>query len=153
MSFRNRIAVGVLALATVISVAACGNGTPSSSPSSSNSSSSSSSSSNAVQSDSAGKAGTNLPGTPAAIIKSSDTLQWTPATVTVKAGQVIEFTNPSSNSITHNVTIANHSALSTTSQGLYPGAKWFVEFTTPGTYPFSCTIHPGMTGTITVTAS
>ncbi len=153
MSFRNRIAVGVLALATVISVAACGNGTPSSSPSGSTSSSNSSSSSSAVQTDSAGKAGTHLAGTPTAIIKASDTLQFTPATVTVKVGQIVEFTNPAANSITHNVTITGHKELSTTSQGLYPGAQWFVEFTTPGTYPFQCTIHPGMQGTITVTAS
>ena len=95
----------------------------------------------------------HLAGTPVAIIKASDTLQWAPAAVTVKVGQIVEFTNPASNSITHNVTIANHTALSTTSQGLYPGAHWFVEFTTPGKYPFACTIHPGMDGTITVTAS
>lgn len=34
---------------------------------------------------------------------------------------------------------------------LNPGDRWGKRFRKPGTYAFYCTVHPAMTGTITVT--
>jgi plastocyanin len=31
-----------------------------------------------------------------------------------------------------------------------PGGVWQVKFTTAGTYPYHCTVHPGMVGTVIV---
>ncbi len=36
---------------------------------------------------------------------------------------------------------------------LLPGSSYAHTFTQPGTFPYVCTIHPGMTGTITVTGA
>jgi plastocyanin len=45
----------------------------------------------------------------------------------------------------HNVTFADGQASATQNQGSYTRT-----FTTPGTYAYHCTVHPQMTGTITV---
>ena len=82
-------------------------------------------------------------------------------TATIKAGESLTF-DDSSGGTHHLVTGTNgqFSAASgapsefSTSAGLdlTPGDKKTVTFPTAGTYPITCTIHPSMQATITVTA-
>jgi len=73
---------------------------------------------------------------------------FTPASLTVKVGTTVTWTN--TGGVTHTVT---------SNTGLFgcsvdPGAKVSVKFTQVGVYPYHCAIHPSlMKGTITVTAS
>lgn len=70
---------------------------------------------------------------------------FSPAMLTVHAGETVEWTNSSGN--IHNVTFAGsnmHSPI------MYAGEKWSQVFMTPGTYKYTCTYHPGMDGTIVV---
>lgn len=82
-------------------------------------------------------------GDAAAIIKASGTT-WEPDEVTVKAGGAVKW--DVSGSIVHDLKGdegVEHKAAS----------KYVVTHTyaKPGTYSYQCTIHPGMTGTVTVT--
>jgi plastocyanin len=70
-----------------------------------------------------------------------------PASLTVKAGAVVTVTN--SDSTTHTVTATGAKAFDT--GDIAPGRT--ATFTAPskaGSYPFICTIHPFMKGTLTV---
>jgi plastocyanin len=67
----------------------------------------------------------------------------TPAAVTVAVGGTVVFNND--DSVEH--TIAGD-AFST--GPMAPGAQFFQVFKTAGTFPIRCTIHPSMTGSITV---
>jgi plastocyanin len=85
-------------------------------------------------------------GTPAATVKATDELTFVPASVNVKIGDIVGFTN--GGTIAHNVTFPYAGIASGTMNG---GTSFFVKFTSPGTYPYVCTFHvPGMAGTITV---
>ena len=68
-----------------------------------------------------------------------------PNPLTVPVGTTVRWTN--------NDTIA-HDATSNTSVwasgNLAPGATFDFRFQSAGTFPYHCTIHPGMTGTIVV---
>ncbi|MFE9310933.1 plastocyanin/azurin family copper-binding protein [Streptomyces sp. NPDC006706] len=71
-----------------------------------------------------------------------------PATLKVKAGTTVTWTNQDTDA--HTVTSAGsggplHSAALTTH------AAYSHRFTQPGTYHYLCTIHPFMTGTVEVT--
>src|ERR671933_260515 len=71
------------------------------------------------------------------------------ATVTMTAGQAITWTN--GGTLAHSATADNGNAFDT---GLIPnGQSKTVTFDTPGSYPYHCTPHPWMKGTITVTAA
>ena len=71
---------------------------------------------------------------------------FTPASIQVVAAAVVTFTN--NDAITHNVTFEN-TAIGTT--GNYSsGAKTLTMPTVAGAYAYKCTIHPSMTGTVTV---
>ena len=84
-------------------------------------------------------------GTAVSTVKETDELKFDPATASVKAGDVVGFTN--SGTTPHNVTFDAGVA----SQTMNGGDSFLVKFTTPGTYKFVCTFHaPGMAGTITV---
>ena len=84
-------------------------------------------------------------GTAASTVKETDDLKFDPASVSVKAGDVVAFTN--SGTTPHNVTFDAGVA----SQTMNGGDSFLVKFTTPGTYKYVCTFHaPGMAGTITV---
>jgi YD repeat-containing protein len=85
-------------------------------------------------------------GTPGANIAATDSLKFDPTTATVKTGAVIQWKDTGSTA--HNVTFDGQSAL--TSGTLQQGDTWQVQFTTPGTYQYHCTFHPGMNGQITV---
>ncbi len=71
---------------------------------------------------------------------------------TVKAGTTITFINDDSDHA-HNVVSGTRQAPTKDfySDLLQPGQRWSYTFTTPGVYPYFCSIHPGMDGVITVT--
>jgi plastocyanin len=81
----------------------------------------------------------------AEVIISGFTFQ--PATLTVKVGTEVTWTNKDS---------ASHSVVSTSGNELNSpliaqNANWSHVFMTAGTYPYKCGVHPTMMGTIIVT--
>ena len=73
-------------------------------------------------------------------------MAYAPARVTVPAGTTIHWINR--DTMGHTVTSSEgkwDSGL------LQPGESWSRHFDTPGTYPYVCTPHPFMTGTVVVT--
>ena len=77
---------------------------------------------------------------------------FSPGTATVTAGSTVTWNNPTS--IDHNVTFLNPGAAQpgdgTGDIFDFRNGTHSRKFNTPGTYGFNCTIHPGMTGTLTV---
>ena len=69
-----------------------------------------------------------------------------PADITVTVGETVMWTN--TDSASHTVTADDGSF---DSGGIGPGATFTQAFTTAGTHTYHCTIHPSMTGTVTVT--
>jgi plastocyanin len=123
------VALGV-SLAVVLAVTACGESGPATSV-------------NAAAT--VGTAGVDL-GTPSVHVTATDLQQFSPATQTAHVGDIVQWTN--TGTINHTVTFDSFSSLSDLS--LQAGATWEVKFTAPGTYPYRCTIHAGMTGTLVV---
>jgi amicyanin len=74
--------------------------------------------------------------------------KFTPATVTVKAGTTVTWTNK--DGIGHTVNF--HANGINSPSILNQGDKFSHTFNTPGTYAYICDIHPFMHGTIVVTA-
>lgn len=70
--------------------------------------------------------------------------QFTPANRTVTLGSTVTF-RWASGSATHNVTFNDGPASPNQSSGTYERL-----FNLAGSYPYQCTLHNGMTGTITV---
>jgi plastocyanin len=70
-----------------------------------------------------------------------------PATITVKVGTRVTWTNRQTG-IQHTVTANNGSFAS---GDLSTGSSFSYVFTKPGTYAYHCAIHPFMTGTVIVT--
>jgi plastocyanin len=68
---------------------------------------------------------------------------FSPTALTVKVGDTVTFTN--NDSAAHNVKIDGQE-LGSQNQG--ESKTW--KATKPGSYPFSCVVHPSMTGQITV---
>lgn len=105
------------------------------------------SSSSSASSSAAGGPGQQVSGqTAAATVKESDQLKFSPTSVTVKTGGVVEWDN--SGTVAHNVTFDQYDQI--TSDTMNGGDKYQVKFTTAGTYQYHCTFHPGMNGTVTV---
>jgi plastocyanin len=78
-----------------------------------------------------------------------------PTSASAAVGAVVTWVNGSGT--THNVTFDNPGAAGPATAGGPSGSTGDFDsgtqsrvFNTPGTYPFHCTIHPGMTGTLTV---
>lgn len=83
--------------------------------------------------------------------------------VSIKAGQGVLFDDPSSSGGTHDLVIGTHgqfsamngapSEFNSSSGTLFsPGDQKVIVFANAGTYPITCTIHPSMQVTVTVTA-
>ena len=123
------IALGCL---TVTAIAGCGEGAPSTPTASSGGAT-------------VGTAGVNL-GAPAVKVAATDQLQFSPSTVTARVGDIVQWTN--TGTVAHTVTFDSQPSL--TDASLAPSATWEVKFTKAGTYPYRCTIHPGMNGTLVV---
>jgi plastocyanin len=84
---------------------------------------------------------------PAAV--SIDNFTFNPATLTVKAGTKVTWTNR--DDIPHGIASANNAFAR--SQALDTDDSFTFTFTTPGTYQYFCYIHPHMTGSIVVEAA
>jgi plastocyanin len=70
---------------------------------------------------------------------------FSPAQVSAKVGDVIAFSN--GDSTAHTATLDDGSC---TTGDIAPGTTSALVITAPGTYPFHCSIHTSMKGTITV---
>jgi plastocyanin len=86
-------------------------------------------------------------GSPGATVQATDDLAFAPQTVTVSVGQVLQWKN--TGQVMHTVTFDGAQSCLTDAQ-LNGGSTWDVTFSQAGTYAYRCTIHPQMTGTITV---
>jgi plastocyanin len=72
-----------------------------------------------------------------------------PAVLTVKPGTTVTWLN--GDDIPHTVVAADKKAFR--SKVLDSGDSFSFTFTTPGAYPYFCSIHPHMTGKVVVKAS
>jgi plastocyanin len=70
---------------------------------------------------------------------------FTPAKITIKAGQAVRWTNE--DAVDHTVDFSGH-----ISNVVNRGDTYTQTFTTPGTYHYICSIHPFMHGTVVVTS-
>jgi plastocyanin len=70
---------------------------------------------------------------------------FSPASITVKVGDQVTWTN--NDSTTHTVTADDNSF---SSGDLAPGATFSFTFTKAGTFPYHCSIHTSMKGTVVV---
>lgn len=71
-----------------------------------------------------------------------------PPALTVKAGTMVTWTNR--DSAPHAIVSGTGSSETFSSDTLPTGRVYSYTFTRPGTYPYHCSIHPSMTGTIVV---
>ncbi len=78
-------------------------------------------------------------------MKDAGTNRFTPASVTISRGTKVKWKN--AGSLTHTTT-ANGGDWD---ERLDPGETFVRKFRRAGTFTFHCTIHPSMTGTVTVT--
>jgi AhpD family alkylhydroperoxidase len=80
-------------------------------------------------------------------------LKFDPTEMTVQAGAEVEVSFENRASVPHNLTFQEPITIAT-STVVAPGSVEAVRFTAPapGEYPFVCTLHPGMTGMLTVKA-
>jgi plastocyanin len=76
-----------------------------------------------------------------------DNFTFAPQKLTVKVGTTVTWSNE--DDIPHTVVSTGHFR----SKPLDTGDKFSFVFTTPGTYEYFCSLHPHMTGTITVEAA
>lgn len=71
-----------------------------------------------------------------------------PSSLTVKAGSTVTWVN--SDSAPHTIVSEAGAPAVISSDTLANGASFTFTFTRPGTYPYHCSIHPSMKGTIIV---
>jgi plastocyanin len=124
----------LLALGAVVALAAAGCG--GSNSSSTSSGSSSGSASTGAASSSGG-----------AVAIKMQNIAFDPKAVTVKVGQKVTWTNE--DSVDHNVTSQSGECIKSDNFG--KGGTFSFTPTKAGTINYVCTIHPGMTATLTVT--
>jgi plastocyanin len=132
MTYMRRIALPLFA---VVALAAAGCGSSNNSSSGSTSTPAASSSTAAASSSGGGVA-----------IKMQN-IAFDPKATTVKVGQKVTWTND--DSVTHNVTA--QSGASFKSKDFGNGQTFSFTPTKAGTIQYVCTLHPGMTATLTVT--
>ena len=72
---------------------------------------------------------------------------WSPSEITAAVGEVITWTNR--DRVPHRVATDDGTCRMTSNIG--GGGSRSLQFTTAGEYPFFCTLHPDMTGTIIIT--
>lgn len=80
-----------------------------------------------------------------ATIDASDANTFSPGTATITHGQTVCWEN--TGSIGHTVTSNDGTSFNSS---LPSGGTFIHSFATPGSFPYHCTIHAGMSGTITV---
>ena len=91
--------------------------------------------------------GSQAVGVPVNILSGSETSYFSPSSITVVVGinNTVTWTNDDVG--THTVTADNEAF---DSGYMDPGQSWNYTFTSPGTYPYHCTLHPWMKGTVIV---
>jgi plastocyanin len=72
-----------------------------------------------------------------------------PAAITVSANGIVKWTN--NDAVTHTVTSTSAPSNNSFNAVVNPGASVCLQFTITGTYSYYCSIHPNMTGSMTVT--
>lgn len=97
---------------------------------------------------------TDLRGRTAVEIQASSN-QWHPSSILVDTGTKVTWRN--GDGIAHNVkksadAVDFGAPFGVESENFGPGKTYSFTFTKPGTYPYECTIHAGMTGTVEVRA-
>jgi plastocyanin len=95
-----------------------------------------------------GSAGAPAPAPAAGNAVAIKNFAFSPASLTVKAGTKVTWTNQDSDA--HTVT-SDGSGGPLNSKAMNTGDTFSYTFTKPGTYKYLCTIHPFMTATVTVT--
>jgi amicyanin len=80
---------------------------------------------------------------------SIDNFTFTPASLTVKAGTTVTWTNK--DDIPHGIASSNNAFKK--SKALDTDDSYSFTFTTPGTYQYFCYVHPHMVGTVVVEAA
>ncbi|MGB7787588.1 cupredoxin domain-containing protein [Methanoregula sp.] len=75
---------------------------------------------------------------------------FSPRQVTVSQGTTVTWTNQ--DSVAHTVVSDAGVPDAFSSDPLSQGSSFTFTFTKPGTYTYHCSIHPSMTGTVTVTS-
>lgn len=73
---------------------------------------------------------------------------FSPANITVKKGTTVTWTN--NDSTTHTI-VESDSQTGPASGSLAPGSSYSFTYSAAGTYPYHCSIHPDMIGTVVVT--
>jgi len=74
-------------------------------------------------------------------------IQFAPSSQTVKVGEKVVWTNK--DSLDHNVIAQSGASFKSSNVG--QGSTFSFTPTKPGTIKYTCTLHPGMDGTLTVT--
>jgi plastocyanin len=127
--------------AAVLALAGCGG-------SSSSTAGSGSASATATASTPAGTASASATGTRAgAVAIRMQNIEFSPKTAKVRVGEKITWTND--DSVQHNVTATKGASFKSANFG--QGGTYTFTAKKPGTISYTCTIHPGMDGTLTVT--
>ena len=98
-----------------------------------------------TKSSDSGNGGSNQPGANEVWMQN---MAFDPTSITVSVGTTVKWTNK--DSFTHNVT-SSTGAFS--SGSMASNATFSFQFNSAGTYNYSCTIHPGMNGTVIVQQS
>lgn len=90
---------------------------------------------------------TTTPATPSGTVVTAAGASFTPATTTIAQGSSVTW-QISGN--THNVTFGNNKPAEGNIGNTAAGGSATRSFPTPGTYPYECTLHSGMAGTVVV---
>ncbi|WP_405489361.1 cupredoxin family copper-binding protein [Nocardia sp. NBC_00511] len=141
MPIRRNTAARALLLATVVAGALVTGGCGS------DSSKSSATSTTATAASTGASATSTGPAAPAAVTVEVKDMKFSPADITVKAGDTVtwKFDDRSP----HAVQGIGDTALGINSPIIHKG-EWSYTFSTPGTYRYLCPLHPEMKGTVTV---
>lgn len=91
--------------------------------------------------------GPTAPGGDGRTVSATPGLAFTPGTLTVNAGDVVTF---AFGSVAHNVFFDARNGVPADIPGNNASLSAERTFTTPGTYHYTCHIHPGMAGTVVV---
>lgn len=138
MSTLRKVTALTAATALAITLAGCGK----------SSSESSSSTSSTTASGTGTKATVTTANTTAVAVNIAN-FAFSPATLTIKAGQTVTWTN--NDSATHTVTSGtNRTFDGKYDKSLKQGESWSHTYSDPGTYEYYCKPHTGMTGKVIV---